>query len=284
MSAIKWTEARISRMQKEGRGQGEGEKYKPWLEVTDISSWGLSHRTYSEKTGRIHHFLSQIEKDFHTILDWSSEILDIREQYPLPRSVTREVAVELGIKHPCYPGTHVETVMTVDFVVTRMRDGQEVWQAFDTKHASAVEDARTVEKLEISRHALAKKDVVHHLVCHSEIPKTKVNHLQWILSGQVKPGETQPVPGFFQDYSARMLADLTHASRQLRLNDYCSSFDERFALQSGTGLRLAKLLMCSRELVPDFNQPDLCTALMGTFTIALPTVQEPQLRAMGGRA
>lgn len=32
-----WTEAKIARYQKEGRGQGELSKYKPWLTTQDIS-------------------------------------------------------------------------------------------------------------------------------------------------------------------------------------------------------------------------------------------------------
>lgn len=35
-----WTEAKISRYLKEGRGQGELALYKPWLTVQDVPSMG----------------------------------------------------------------------------------------------------------------------------------------------------------------------------------------------------------------------------------------------------
>lgn len=39
-----WTEAKISRYLKEGRGQGELALYKPWLTVQDVPSMGRVHR------------------------------------------------------------------------------------------------------------------------------------------------------------------------------------------------------------------------------------------------
>jgi hypothetical protein len=41
--------------------------------------------------------------------------------------------------------------MTTDFLVTRIRDGQEVLKAYDTKCEPDLDDPRTVEKLEIMR-------------------------------------------------------------------------------------------------------------------------------------
>ena len=174
MSRIVWSEKRIEKLQKEGRGRGCGSEYKPWLEITEISSSGVSHRPFSSKTQRTHHLLSNVELGFFLMLDWASDVLDIREQFPLPRSVTRQVAAELGIQHPFYPGTHVETVMTIDFLVTRMKNGVEVLEAYDAKRSDGVEDTRTIEKLEIAREACQLNGVPHFLVFHDELPKTKV--------------------------------------------------------------------------------------------------------------
>lgn len=38
-----WTEAKISRYIKEGRGQGELALYKPWLTIQDVPSSGRVH-------------------------------------------------------------------------------------------------------------------------------------------------------------------------------------------------------------------------------------------------
>ena len=55
-------EDKIARFQKEGRGQGRGTSYKPWLTIQDVASHGRSHRIAGIKTGRVHHFLSGIER------------------------------------------------------------------------------------------------------------------------------------------------------------------------------------------------------------------------------
>lgn len=50
------TEKKIEQMEKEGRGQGTGEDYKPWINIQDFPSNGLSTRGKGWKTNRIHQF------------------------------------------------------------------------------------------------------------------------------------------------------------------------------------------------------------------------------------
>ena len=278
MSKVTWSESRITALQKEGRGAGEGAQYRPWLEIAEISSKGVSHRTHSPKTQRIHHLLSDVELGFFRMLEWSRDVIDIREQFPLSRQVTKQLAAELRIKHPFYPGTTVETVMTIDFLVTRRYSGGTVLEAYDTKRSDGVEDARTIEKLEIVRTACEQNGVPHHLICHGELPHQKIKQLNWIATGLVMPNEMEPTVGFFDDFSGRMLEDLLRANKQLRLTDYCASIDARWLLKEGTGLRLAKILMFRRELMPDLNQQDLVVAPVGSFTV---TAREGELRAIG---
>ena len=38
------TEKKIAEMEKEGRGQGTGEDYKPWINIQDFPSNGLATR------------------------------------------------------------------------------------------------------------------------------------------------------------------------------------------------------------------------------------------------
>lgn len=280
MSRNKWSEARICRMAAEGRGKGDGSSYKPWLQAQEVSSTGVASRHYCLKTGRQHHYLSNVELRFHLLLAWNPDVTDIKEQFPLSRDVTRQVAAELGIKHPFYPGTHVETVMTLDFLVTRLREGQTVLEAYDTKCAEDLENPRTIEKLEITRAVFEKAGIPHHIVCGDTLPMQKIKHLQWIQTGAVMPGEAGGVEGFFDDYCERMLQDIIRASATLHLNQYCASFDQRFGTPDGTGLRLARILMSRRQLLPDFQQPQLQEAPLGSFTV----VQAQQLPLMAGGA
>ncbi|WP_245233256.1 hypothetical protein [Paenibacillus maysiensis] len=43
--ATGWTEDKIAKYLKEGKGQGEGKHYKPWLSIQDVPSSGRSHRS-----------------------------------------------------------------------------------------------------------------------------------------------------------------------------------------------------------------------------------------------
>src|SRR5262249_38639608 len=53
-------EAKIKRFRKEGRGQGRGAEYRPWLTVRDVPSRRRSHRLHGLTADRVHHLLSDI--------------------------------------------------------------------------------------------------------------------------------------------------------------------------------------------------------------------------------
>src|SRR5690606_14322254 len=174
MGKSPWTEAKIARYVKEGRGEGYGASYKPFIQVSDLSSQGVSRRVFGHKTGRVHHFLSNVEYQFFLMLEWNTEIVDIREQHPLPRDVTTAIASGFRLSHPFYPGTKVPTVMTIDVMATRLINGEEVFEAYDIKRTEEAEDFRSVEKLEITRATCEALGIPHHIVFHSMLPQTKI--------------------------------------------------------------------------------------------------------------
>lgn len=89
-----------------GDGQGEGRNYRPFFQVRDVPSSGRSRMLLGLKTGRVHHYLSDIEYYFHLMAEYEPQVVDIRERYALlPWEETLEIANELGIRHPTYPGT-----------------------------------------------------------------------------------------------------------------------------------------------------------------------------------
>jgi hypothetical protein len=55
------SEAKNARWIKEGRGQGVGADYKPWLTVRDVPSEVRSHRIFGHVTHCTHHLLSDLE-------------------------------------------------------------------------------------------------------------------------------------------------------------------------------------------------------------------------------
>jgi hypothetical protein len=275
----KWSEKAIEKFRLEGRGNGEGKHYLPWIHVAEVSSSGRSRRAFGIKTQREHHFLSDVEWNLFLLLEYSQDIVDIREQFPLDRDLTLEIAALLGIKHPYYPGTHVPTVMTTDFLVTRVRNGQTVLEAFDTKREEEAEDARSLEKLQIQRTYLEGVGIPHHLVFHSGIPVNKARNIEWIRSAQLKQGETESFSGLLDEASRKMASELPYyTKRSVSLTEYCAGFDHRNGHESGTGLRAARLLIANHVLIADLTNPELQTAPLSAFQL---TTAPGRLRMIG---
>ena len=122
------SQAKINKWIKEGRGQGEGNTYKPWLNIQDVASKGYATRDLGWKTGRIHHFLSDLELHYLYTLDWSPYVVDIREQYPLlPLEKTIAIAEEMSVEHPRENGASGPyKVITCDFfIIIKTENGLE---------------------------------------------------------------------------------------------------------------------------------------------------------------
>ncbi len=104
----------------------------------------------------------------------------IREQYPLDREISLEIAKELGIKHQYYPGTHIPLVLTVDLLVTKMCGAEETLEAFSVKVAADLENRTVIERLEVERATCQALSVPYHLLVKEHLPKTKLKNLGWI--------------------------------------------------------------------------------------------------------
>jgi hypothetical protein len=136
----------------EGRGEGIGINYRPWLEVQDFPSQGVSHRLLGFKTGREHHLFSDLELIVFLIYDVMFTIIDIREQFPLlPLKDTLEIAEELGIEHPTDPATGYPTVMTTDFLLKIQTRYGIAFDARTCKYKKDLDDPRVWEKFRIER-------------------------------------------------------------------------------------------------------------------------------------
>ena len=68
------SDQQIQKRIKEGRGQGDGRNYKPWIQTWDISSLGRSHRIFGNRSRRLHHLLSDLELAIFLTLDWQLDL------------------------------------------------------------------------------------------------------------------------------------------------------------------------------------------------------------------
>lgn len=235
-----WTEEKIAKFQKEGRGSGELGNYKPWLTIHDVPSKGNSSRIKGWKTGRIHHLLSNIERSYFYFLEWSGNVLDIREQFPLDRVDTVDIANKKGIDHQKDYTTDTYIPLTTDFLVTLKRENKIIVVARSIKPFSQLEDERTVEKLEIEREYWEKKGIEWALVTEKEIPKEYAKNLQWLhpfISLESPDDET---------LAYKLLGYVRKQEDSNTLFDVINKFEEDYLLDPGSAVNLLRYLLANK--------------------------------------
>jgi hypothetical protein len=242
----------IERRLKEGRGQGRGADYQPWLHVQDVPSQGLATRIKGWKTGRCHHFLSKLECQYFYILEWSSIVSDIREQYPLELSETLAIAERLGIKHPTDPRTRQPVVMTTDFVNTVTRAGKLIDQARSIKYSQDLSSDRTLEKLEIERVYWSERKIDWGIVTEREIEPILAANVSWVHPYR----ETTALSPATVATIRRVEAVLTPRvkQRQAPLRDLTDACDDQLGLSPGMSLSIARHLIANRRWQVNMRQ------------------------------
>lgn len=193
----KLTEAKVARFIKEGRGSGAGAEYKPWLTIHDLSSTGLSTRIKGRKSGRLHHFLSALERDVFLECDWAEDVVDIREQFPLDRERTRSIAAAMGIRHPGANG--VDAVMTTDILLDVRRAAGTRHVALSVKPHGRLDDGRALQKLELERRYWLEDGVPWWLVTERQINKIRAANLLWLHEWYWVERQEFPRQGYWED-------------------------------------------------------------------------------------
>ncbi|MBW4422158.1 MAG: TnsA endonuclease N-terminal domain-containing protein [Myxacorys californica WJT36-NPBG1] len=178
-----WTQATSDRYLKEGRGQGEGKNYKPWLTVRDVSSRGRSSREVGWKTGRDHHLLSDQERRLFYLFEWSDDVVDIREQFPmLNLDLAMEIANEMGWKYPKNSESDVSYVLTTDFMLAVKRDGKLMQVARTVKTTEELDKSSIAARLEIERRYYRAEGIDWSVVTERGIPKLLAENVEWTHS------------------------------------------------------------------------------------------------------
>lgn len=250
----KTDQAVIDRRIKEGRGQGTGAEYTPWLYVQDVPSNGLAHRIKGWKTKREHHFFSTLERDYFYVLEWSPSVTDIREQYPLlSLSETLVIAQDCGFKHPTDPKTKEPVVMTTDFVITISGSAGGTECARTIKPSKQLQSKRTLEKLEIERRYWQKRDTSWGIVTEREIPKTLASNVA-LLHGYLEIADRLSLTKQEVCTIADVLTQKI-AAGNISLRDVAADCDSQLGFEPGTGLTVAYHLLARKEWQIDMHVP-----------------------------
>ncbi len=169
-----WDSNKLDRWIKEGRGQGEGENYKPWLTIQDFPSMGRVTRVFGWTTNRIHHFFSDTQLKYFYLLDWEERVIDIREHYPLiDLEVVLKNTSDLKLDKFIDKKTKEPYILTTTFLITLLNpDGQKSFAARSIKYASELSKKTTIEKLEIERRYWTDKGINWVIVTNKDINDT----------------------------------------------------------------------------------------------------------------
>jgi hypothetical protein len=270
----------IARWVREGRGQGEGAGYTPWLQIQDVASKGFATRIFGWTTQRAHHLLSRLELSYFYLLDWAPIVTDIREQYPLlPQEETLAIAADLHVKHPADPRTRAAIVMTTDFLVTVRASSRDTERARSVKPSGGqlgLASERALEKLEIERRYWAARDIDWGIVTEREICAVAVANIAWVHSSRDLSALTSLTPGTVE--RVRRYLEPRLLAEDARLADVTDRCDDALGLEPGSALTAVRHLIATVRWRVDIRKP-LSPAMSCQHLGALIT---PRQRAAGG--
>lgn len=247
-----WTQDKFEQYLKEGRGQGSGKDYLPWITIHDFSSLGRSSRTSGWKTNRLHQFLSDHELRFFYLLEWSDIVIDIREQFPLlDIDLAVEIANNMGSKYPRDSKSNAPYVLTTDFMISVEKKGQKFDLARTIKPSRELDKKGVIEKFELERRYWAVKGIDWGIVTEREIPRGLVKNIEWIYSAyrleatsEVELSELRAITNILK-YKLE--------NNPATINKITTHLDQELNLESGTALYLFKHLVARKEIVMDIE-------------------------------
>lgn len=249
--------SKVEKWIKEGRGSGIGADYKPWLNIQDVSSLGRSTRLKGIKTNRQHEFLSDLERNYFYLTEYSDFVVDIREQFPLlPLEETIVIADELGLKHPTDPKTNEPVVMTTDFLLTVEKGKGLVELARTIKMKDELLKQRVIEKFEIERVYWERRQIDWGIVTELEIPKEMARNISYIHDYY----DIQQYD-VFQNMNQQHIEDLAMAllqsilSESKNIREVTNIFDKETHMPLGSGMTLFYHLLAQKIIRVDMLEP-----------------------------
>lgn len=245
---IAWSEATYRKYLAESRGQGILSEYKPWITIQDFPSKGIVSRVQGITTGRVHHFMSNLELHYFYILDWSEKTLDIREQFPLlDLQETIEIADKMGVKYPFDNLSGFPYVLTSDFLITTTHG----IVARSVKPSKELRKKRVLEKMEIERQYWGKRNIGWKIVTEREISPVKARNIEWLLSGESALKLIPDAEIMTQSVSDFMLL---YESQRFSWAEIIESIERKYGFHMGVGIAIFKMLVRERRIYLDISR------------------------------
>ena len=250
-----WDSNKLENWIKEGRGQGEGKEYKPWLTIQDFPSMGRVTRIFGWTTQRIHHFFSDSQLKYFYLLDREEKVIDIREHYPLiDLEVVLKDTSDLKLDKFIDRKTKEPYILTTTFLITLLNsNGKKSFAARSIKYASELEKKSTIEKLEIERRYWKAQGIDWGIVTNKDINDVRAKNIEWVHSAMTTDSNNGFQKAEFDDLLDGLLyrfADNKHSIKNI-----IAGFEKDYSLNAGTGLLLFKHLVADKRITLDMDEP-----------------------------
>ncbi|EGD49572.1 TnsA endonuclease [Ruminiclostridium papyrosolvens DSM 2782] len=242
-----WTEDKYQRFINEGRGQGTGAEYKPWLTINDYPSMGRVSRILGWKTGRVHHLFTDLQARYFYLLEWADQVMDIRECFPL-LNADEVIQNKAGLDFQCFCDKKTGTpyVLQTTFLITlRTINGKEQIIARTVKAQSELEKRLTLESLEIQRRYWDAKGIDWGVITNKDIPVSAAKNIEWLHSSKNLEDR-----GLDTDAAEQIGALLQEEIYQnpMQLRKVLQDFEKENLLEAGTALAVFKYLLANKRL------------------------------------
>ena len=251
MPRVKWNDQTLKRYIKEGRGQGELDQYRPWLTTQDIASSGRSNRIRGWKTGRIHHFLSDIETRYFYLLEFDgNEIWDIREHYPALDLQDTLGDCDIDLDKYCDKETGTAHIFVTTFLLTlKDANGKKQYVARSVKAAAELEKSKVLERFELLRRYFSEKQIDWGIVTQYDINVIRAKNIEWVHSAKTLDGlSTHNVSRLTKIFVEWL--DSSHKS----VRDVTNALDSQFNLDPGSGLLLFRHLIANKQVLVNMDE------------------------------
>lgn len=246
----RFSKATHARRLKEGRGQGDGANYRPYIYVQDLSSRGQSNRDFGSTAGRQHDLLSKVEHRVFLVFD-ESGLHDIKEQLPHPLEFSIEIARQCGLRHPTHPQSKEPVPVTTDFLLKIPLPVGSKYVARSVKRFVDLAKPGIIEKLELDRRCCQRLTSDWGIITERDINYILVRNLLWAYKfrhiNTLYPLSQKEVRATSEVLTNALLA------KDIPLCDTALFCDKLLGLPNGTCLRLARHLIASRQWIVDLS-------------------------------
>lgn len=245
-----WTQAKFERYFNEGRGQGSGKDYQPWIKIQDFPSKGRVSRPPGWKTNREHHLFSDNEKRLFYVFEWSDMIVDIREQFPLLElDLVMSIADDMGINYPKDSQSNTPYVLTTDFMLS-VKQGEKIVQKARTfKLIKDLLPKSVAEKFELEKRYYAAKGIDWAIVTEKEIPKQLAENVEWIHTAYKLEESSDINVEELRNIAAILKSKLQESD--VSINWITTALDKDMNIESGTSLYLFRHLIARKKIILD---------------------------------